>query len=250
MIYPTWKDIIDIFLMAFILFQIFKLMKKSGAVNIFVGIVAFVVCWFLIVKVFNLKLTGALLNQLISVGAFALVVIFQNEIRRFFRQLGTKSNWKILTEFSNLFNKSKDVVTNSFPTMELVYACRNMSRSKTGALIVIKRSTALEDFIDKPDLFTADINARLIENIFFKNSPLHDGKIVAASAQLPMSHKPDIPRHLGMRHRAALGISECSDAVVIIISEETGTISLAIDGAYKLNLTPEDLERQLTELLK
>ena len=95
MIYPTWKDIIDIFLMAFILFQIFKLMKKSGAVNIFVGIVAFVVCWFLIVKVFNLKLTGALLNQLISVGAFALVVIFQNEIRRFFRQLGTKSNWKM-----------------------------------------------------------------------------------------------------------------------------------------------------------
>ncbi|MDD5974632.1 MAG: diadenylate cyclase CdaA [Bacteroidales bacterium] len=257
MIYPTWKDIIDIFLMAFILFQIYKLMKKSGAVNIFVGIVTFVVCWFLIVKVFNLKLTGALLNQLVSVGAFALVVIFQNEIRRFFRQLGTKSNWKILTEFSNLFNKSKDIEPNSFPTMELVIACRNMSRSKTGALIVIKRSTALDDFIDKPDVFTADINARLVENIFFKNSPLHDGamiiadgKIVAASAQLPMSHKPDIPRHLGMRHRAALGISECSDAVVIIISEETGTISLAIDGNYKLNLTPEDLERQLTELIK
>ncbi len=251
------KDIIDILLVAVLLYQVYKLMRKTGAINIFLGVMVIVFLWFLIVKVLKLGLTGAILNQVISVGAIALVVLFQNEIRRFLLTLGTRSNWKFYKHIANIVrghgNKEQRL---AFPVMKLVLACRNMSRTKTGALIVVERDNSLKEYIDSGEQLCADINTRLIENIFFKNSPLHDGamiiaggQIVAAGAILPVSKNPDIPRHLGLRHRAAMGISEKSDAIVIIVSEETGTISLAIDGAYKLNLTAEDLERNLTELL-
>lgn len=251
-----FKDIIDILLVAILLYQTYKLMRSTGTVNIFLGVIAFIVAWFLVVKVFNLELMGAIFNQLISVGSIALIVIFQNEIRRFFFRLGSKRNWrfyKVIAEKLKNNDKSNKV---QFPTMKLVLACRNMSRTKTGALIVIARENSLQEYIESGDEVNADINTRLIENIFFKNSPLHDGamiivdgRIVTAGAILPVSKNPDIPRHLGLRHRAAMGISEKTDALVIIVSEETGTISMAIDGAYKLNLAPEDLERLLTQLM-
>ena len=251
------KDIIDILLVAILLYQVYKLMRKTGAINIFLGVMVIVVLWFLIVKVLKLGLTGAILNQVISVGAIALVVLFQNEIRRFLLKLGTRSNWKFYKHIEKIVkgNAQKDQRL-AFPVMKLVLACRNMSRTKTGALIVIERDNSLKEYVDSGEQLCADINTRLIENIFFKNSPLHDGamiivggQIVAAGAILPVSKNPDIPRHLGLRHRAAMGVSEKSDAIVIIVSEETGTMSMAIDGAYKLNLTAEDLERNLTELL-
>ena len=251
------KDIIDILLVAVLLYQVYRLMRNTGAINIFFGVMVIVILWFLIVKVLKLGLTGAILNQVISVGAIALVVLFQNEIRRFLLKLGTRSNWRFYKRIERFFkgNNQKDQQL-AFPVMKLVLACRNMSRTKTGALIVVERDNSLKEYADSGEQIRADINTRLIENIFFKNSPLHDGamiivggQIVAAGAILPVSKNPNIPRHLGLRHRAAMGVSEKSDAIVIIVSEETGTISLAIDGAYRLNLTAEGLERNLTELL-
>lgn len=252
------KDVIDIFLVAVLLYQVYKLMHNTGTVNIFLGIMSFVVAWFLVVKVLRLELMGAILNQLISVGSIVLVVIFQEEIRHFFSRLGSRKNWKVYRRFTKLFRPSAArEQKRTFPTMKLVMACRNMARTKTGALIVIGREVSLQEYIDSGDVVNADINTRLIENIFFKNSPLHDGamiilgdRIVAAGAILPVSKNPDIPRHLGLRHRAALGVTEKTDALVIIVSEETGTISLALEGEYRLNLSAEDLERELTELIK
>lgn len=251
------KDIIDILLVAVLLYQVYRLMKNTGAINIFLGVMVFVFIWFLIVKVLKLGLTGAILNQVISVGAIALVILFQNEIRKFLLKLGSRQNWRFYKNIAKIIkgNGQKEI-KQSFPVMKLVLACRNMSRSKTGALIVVGRENSLAEYIESGEQIKADINTRLIENIFFKNSPLHDGamiivddKIVAAGAILPVSKNPDIPRHLGLRHRAAMGISEKSDALVIIVSEETGTISMAVEGVYRLNLTAEDLERNLTELL-
>lgn len=251
------KDIIDILLVAILLYQVYRLMKNTGTINIFLGVMIFVFLWFLIVKVLKLGLTGAILNQIVSVGAIALVILFQNEIRKFLLKLGSRQNWKFYKTIAKLIkgNTNKDI-HQVFPVMKLVLACRNMSRTKTGALIVIERSNLLTEYIESGEQITADINTRLIENIFFKNSPLHDGamiisnnEIVAAGAILPVSKNPNIPRHLGLRHRAAMGISEKTDALVVIVSEETGTISMAVDGAYRLNLTAEDLERNLTELL-
>lgn len=250
------KDIIDILLVAILLYQVYRLMRNTGAINIFLGVMVIVITWFLIVKVFKLGLTGAIFNQIISVGAIALVVLFQNEIRKFLLKLGTRKNWKFYRSIARLVRGHAKEGKMAFPVMKLVLACRNMSRTKTGALIVIGRDNSLQEYIESGEQIRANINTRLLENIFFKNSPLHDGAmiivdnmIVAAGAILPVSKNPSIPRHLGLRHRAAMGISEKSDAIVIIVSEETGTISMAIDGAYKLNLTAEDLERNLTELL-
>lgn len=250
------KDIVDIVLVAILLYQAFKLMKDTGAANIFLGIMTFVVFWFLVTHVFKMELLGAILNRVIGVSAIGLIVIFQNEIRRFFSRIGSRKNWKFVLRLQKLFKiKSKEPAL-TFPIMRVVLACRNLSRTKTGALLVIQRQDSLQQYVESGDVINADINTRLIENIFFKNSPLHDGAmiiddqhIVAAGAILPVSQNTDIPKFLGLRHRAALGISERTDAIVIIVSEETGTISLAIGAKLTLNVTAEQLERLLsTEL--
>ena len=247
------KDIIDIILVAFVLYETYKLMKGTGASNIFVGLLAFVLFWFLISRVFKLQLMGAILDRVISVGAIALIVIFQNEIRRFFSRIGSRQNWTFFKKIQHFFKspngKNKE---NTFPIMKVVLACRNMARTKTGALIVIARNSNLREYIESGDVIDADINTRLIENIFFKNSPLHDGamiisdeRITSAGSILPVSQNPDIPRHLGLRHRSALGITERTDALAIVVSEETGTISIAMDDTIDINVTAEQLERIL-----
>ena len=249
-------DIVDIVLVALLLYQAFKLMKDTGAGNIFIGIMTFVIFWFLVTHVFKLELLGAILNRVIGVSAIGLIVIFQNEIRRFFSRLGSRKNWKLFLRLQKLFRiKGKDDA-NTFPIMRVVLACRNLSRTKTGALLVIQRQDSLQQYSESGDVINADINTRLIENIFFKNSPLHDGAmiisdqhIVAAGAILPVSQSSDIPKYLGLRHRAALGIADRTDAIVIIVSEETGTMSLAFNGKLSLNVTAEQLERLLSSEL-
>ena len=247
------KDIIDIILVAFVLYETYKLIKGTGASNFFVGLLAFVLFWFLISRVFKLQLMGAILDRVISVGALALIVIFQNEIRRFFSRIGSRQNWTFFKKIQHFFKspngKNKE---NTFPIMKVVLACRNMARTKTGALIVIARNSNLREYIESGDVIDADINTRLIENIFFKNSPLHDGamiisdeRITSAGSILPVSQNPDIPRHLGLRHRSALGITERTDALAIVVSEETGTISIAMDDTIDINVTAEQLERIL-----
>lgn len=249
------KDIIDIFLVAVLFYQIYRLVKGTSVSNIFIGLILFLVVWF-VVKYFDMTLLSMIFDAVVNVGAIALIVIFQTEIRNFFARLGS-SNWAFMQWLRRVFKpKKRQVEESAFPIMKMVLACRNMAKTKTGALIVIGRKTRLNEYIETGDLVNADINTRLIENVFFKNSPLHDGamivtdnRITAAGCILPVSRNPEIPRHLGLRHRSALGISENTDAITIIVSEETGTISLAINSSYQLNVTPEELERVLAEKL-
>lgn len=227
-----FKDLIDILLVAVILYETYRLLRKSGVVNLFWGVLAFIVVWFLVSFVFQLELTSALFDRVISVGAIALIVIFQEEIRMFFNRLGGRfSSWKI---FRN--KKGEDAQSNQ-QMSEVIRACRHLSSTKTGALIVIPKDSHLKEIIDTGERLDAAISARLIENIFFKNTPLHDGamilekgKIVAAACILPVSKNPSIPKHMGLRHRAAVGLTEKMDATCIVVSEETGNISFAENG--------------------
>ena len=250
-LYFEIKDIIDIFLVAVILYQTFRLMKGTGTANIFIGILSFVVFWFLISRVFEMSLLGQILNSIMSLAPILLIVIFQEEIRRFFFMLGKKN--RFFKTIERFFKHDKDKTTNDIVTMQIVSACRKMSQGKIGALIVIKRKATLRDYIETGEEINADINSRLIENIFFKNSPLHDGamiisgnRIKAAGCILPVSHDPSIPKNLGLRHRSALGIAEKTDAIAIVVSEENGSISVAENGHLNLKLKPEELENFLS----
>ena len=246
------KDIIDILLVALMLYYLYRLMKESRSLNIFIGIMFFILVWLLVSQVFEMRLLGGILDKLISVGMIALIILFQEEIRKFLYTLGAHQRVRsFMRLFSSNDNKAKEDKETIIP---IVMACMSMSRNKVGALIVIERGAPLDDIVDTGDKIDAKINQRLIENIFFKNSPLHDGamiiskkRIKAAGCILPVSHNQDIPRSLGLRHRAAMGISQSSDAIAVIVSEETGHISVAIRGQFKLRLSAEELESILTE---
>lgn len=245
------KDLIDVLLVAFFLYQTYKLMKSSGTLAIFSGVVSFIVVWILISQVLEMRLMGAILDKFISVGFVVLVILFQDEIRRFLLALGSHRGWKFL---GKLFSKRGDDPEKEGKFVApVVLACMNMARKKTGALIVIQQDMDLTIYEHTGEMFNADVNARLIENIFFKNSPLHDGamiirhkRIVAAGCILPVSHSSDIPKSLGLRHRAALGVSQETDALAVVVSEETGGISVAYKGQFHLRLNAEELESFLT----
>lgn len=228
-----FKDVIDILLVACILYETYRLLRKTGAANLFWGILAFLVVWFLVSFVFQLDLTGALFDRIISVGAIALIVIFQEEIRMFFNRIGSRfSSWQLFRR-RNLDKTAEQ--RQQF--LEITQACRNMASTKTGALIVLAGEDDLKETEDTGEPLDARISARLIENIFFKNTPLHDGaliirdgRMVAAACILPVSKDQTIPQHYGLRHRAALGLTEKSDATCIVVSEETGHISISQEG--------------------
>ena len=243
------KDIIDIFSVALMLFYVYRLMKESRSLNIFSGIMVFIVIWLFVSQILSMRLLGSILDKLVSVGVLALIILFQEEIRKFLYSLGGHERIKLLTRYFMPSNKNEEDKEMILP---LVMACMNMARGKVGALIVLERSAPLNDIADTGEKIDARISQRLIENIFFKNSPLHDGAILiskkrvkAAGCILPVSHNKDIPKSLGLRHRSALGISQSSDALAIVVSEETGNISIAIKGEFKLRLSAEELERVL-----
>lgn len=243
------KDAIDILCVALGLYYVFRLMKESSAVNIFSGILIFLAVWLLVSQVFEMRLLGTLLDKLVSMGGLALIILFQEEIRRFFSSIGTHHKVDVLLRL--LGKKKSDVHRED--VMPIVMACMSMAKQKVGALIVIERKVGLNEYIRSGDIINADINQRLIENIFFKNSPLHDGAVIishkrikAAGCILPVAHNSDIPKALGLRHRAALGISQKSDCLAIIVSEETGGISMAQNGQFYLRLSAEELETRLT----
>jgi len=251
------KDIIDIFLVALLLYEIFKLLKRSGGINIFIGILTFIICWFFVSYVFKMQLLGDIMTWFVNVGAFALIVIFQEEIRRFFSRIGSRREVGFLTKIKHIFNNSKiQQEQTDYDIVQIVLACRNMSKSLTGSLIVITRRNDLDFYAQSGEQIDSKINSRLIESIFFKNGPLHDGALIishrklrAAACILPISKNQTIPKRLGLRHRAALGITEISDAIAIVVSEENGHISWAINGELTLNVKPEQLEHFLsTEL--
>lgn len=246
------KDIIDIILVALILYYIYRLMKESSSANIFSGIIIFILVWIFVSQIFEMKLLGSILDKLVNMGALALIILFQEEIRRFFSSIGTHRKAHALIR---LVTGNKRRTASREEIMPIVMACMSMSKQRVGALIVIEQNIGLSEIIRSGDIINANINQRLIENIFFKNSPLHDGamiishkRIKAAGCILPVSHNADIPKSLGLRHRAALGVSQKSDALAIIVSEETGGISIAHNGQFKLRLTAEELERTLTEV--
>jgi len=248
------KDIIDIFLTAMLFYGAYKLLKRSGALNVFFGIMAFIIIWFMVSKVFRMELLGVILDGLVNVGAFALIVLFQEEIRRFFSKLGSSKNWGILNFFRKFIKGSEnEQVKTDYDLVQVVIACRNLSKTGTGGLIIITRGNDLEFYTQSGEPIDARIRSRLIENIFFKNSPLHDGALIisnrrlkAAACILPVSKNQTIPKRLGLRHRSALGISELSDAIAIVVSEETGHISWAINGKLTINGKPEELEHVLS----
>lgn len=232
-------DVVDILVVAWLIYQIYRVIHGTSAMSIFIGILILYVVW-VVVKALHMELLSAIMGQVLGVGVIALIVIFQQEIRRFLLHLGNNS----LQHRSNFFTRKilgrrKEEISLA-NLAELTHAVRRMSETKTGALIVMTHSSSLEFVIETGDRIDAAINRRLIENLFFKNSPLHDGavvmntsRIIAARCTLPMSESQDIPPQFGMRHRAAVGLTEQTDATVIVVSEETGGINFIKGGRMK-----------------
>jgi len=252
MLMPSLLEIIDIFLVALLMYGIYRLMKSSGAMNIFIGVLSFIALWFLVSYVFKMKLLGGILDKVVSVGAIALIVLFQNELRRFLVMLGSRRRWK---NFVALFSqkKNKQVASKAY-IVQIVLACKNLAESKTGALIVIENNISLDEYLSSGERTDALVSYRLLENIFYKNTPLHDGAVIignerikAAACILPVSRDETVPKQYGLRHRSALGISQVSDAKAIVVSEETGHIALAYMGKIYADLSSKELDRMLNE---
>lgn len=248
------KDAIDILLVGGLLYLIYNLMKRTGSVSAFIGVLVFILAWLLVTHVFEMRLMGSIFDKLVSVGVIALIVLFQAEIRRFLFTIGSQQNLSFLKFFVHVKkenNESQDWIE------EIVTACYNMSRQYVGALIVIQKRSSIDDIIATGLQIDAIISDRLIENIFVKNSPLHDGAMVisnnqikAAGCSLPISSSVDIPKSFGFRHRAALGMSQESDAITLICSEETGNVMLAKNGKVSHPLTREQLLKKLNYIFE
>ncbi|MCD8282597.1 MAG: diadenylate cyclase CdaA [Prevotella sp.] len=245
------KDAIDIVLVALLLYYVYRIMQRTRAIYVFNGIVLFILLWLIVSQALEMKLLGSIMTQLINVGVIGLIVLFQEEIRRFLYDLGANQRTRRMLRKFGLAHEPEPRERQTM--MPIVLACNNMARSRTGALIVVERGDRLADYIITGDVIDAAINQQLIENIFFKNAPLHDGamiisgkRIVAAGCILPVSHDLDIPKEFGLRHRAALGISEKSDAIAIAVSEETGRITVAREGRFNVRISAEELESILT----
>lgn len=252
----SWIDFIDVILVAFLIYQLYKIIRGTVAIRIFLGIFAIYLFW-KIVEVLKMELLSEILGQFIGVGVIALIIVFQQEIRRFLLLVGTSGFFSENKAAKRLFNWSKggtEEVVTDIPS--IVTACQHMSETLTGALIVLERSTDLSMYTSTGDEINAKISNRLLENIFFKNSPLHDGaviirknKIIAARCVLPSTEKSNFPSTLGMRHRAAVGITENTDAIVITVSEQTGSISLSKNGELERNISTDELRSSLLKEL-
>ena len=251
------KDAIDILLVAMLLFYAWRLMKVSGSLNVFYGILVFIVAWIVVSQMLEMKLMGSIFDKLVSVGVIALIILFQEEIRRFFLTVGSQNRLKMIAKFFQKRHLDLDSEHEDQQIMRIVLACDYMSKNMVGALIIIEREMSLGDIVKSGETIDANISTELLKNIFFKNSPLHDGaviighnRIVAAGCILPVSHNLNIPKELGLRHRAALGITSQSDAIAVIVSEETGAISVAQGGEFHLRLASNELESYLINALK
>lgn len=247
-------DILDIFLVALLLFQLYRLIKGTVAFNIVIGLFSMYLLW-LVVRALNMELLGSIMGQFIGVGVMALIVVFHPEIRKFLVFIGTNYNVNRVLQLDKLFGTGKVKSINEEQIENLVDACVSMAKSKTGALIVIAGNSELNEQIKSGEKINAKISSSLIRTIFFKNTPLHDGaivikdnKIVAAGCILPLTQK-ELDKVLGLRHRAAVGITETTDAVTIIVSEERGTISFAKDGEIKRRISKEVLISLLEETI-
>ena len=249
----SFTDILDIILLGLIIFVAFRWLRGSSAVSIFLAIVSLYLIR-VVVSAFNMKLIEAILNMVLDVGVLAIIVIFQPEIRKFLTKLGKgyMSSPRGKAFLDRLLGRSTALGEYREEANNIAEACFRMSESKTGALIVLARSTSLDEVINTGDKIDANVHRRLITNLFFKNSPLHDGaviikgdKIVAARCTLPITERTDIPANYGMRHKAAIGITEETDADAIVVSEETGKVSLVSRGEVTPITNINELKQKL-----
>lgn len=244
-------DIIDILLVALLLFQLFRLLKGSIAFNIFIGVAFLYLAWYF-VKALDMKMLSRILGQFIELGVLAFVILFQPEIRRFLLMLGKGRTIAKSNILKNVFQQKEQDCSVDVDSISL--AMKNLANTKSGALIVISGSSQLPFICATGVSLNADISAKLIESIFEKKSPIHDGaviissnKILAAGCTLTLSESQNLPKRVGTRHRAAVGVSEHSDAMAFIVSEETGKISVTENGNLELDITLSQLKRRLNK---
>ena len=246
----SFLDALDILLVALLIYYIYKLLKGTVAINIFLGI-AFIFLIWKITQILKMEMLSNILGYLLSGGVIALIIVFQQEIRKFLLMIGT-TNVTSRTQFLKQLKFLKSEITIETDSDTLLNACKKMSKTKTGALIVIERTNSLDFLIKTGDSMNAEINEVLLESIFYKNSPLHDGAtiirdnfVVATRVILPISDSINIPSRFGLRHRAAFGVSEKTDAVCLLVSEETGEISYIKDGSFELYADYNELVEKL-----
>lgn len=246
-------DLIDILLVAFLLYQVYRLLKGTVAINILVGVGAIYLVW-KGVELLHMELLSEILGQFIGVGVIALIVVFQQEVRKFLLYIGT-TDFGRQNALAKIFGWNRRGAADETDFATIAQACASFSQTKTGAIIVIARKTGLGSFESTGDRIDARISVRLLESIFQKESPLHDGavivsgeRILSARCILPVSDRESLPSRMGMRHRAALGLAERTDALVAVVSEQTGEISLAVEGQLKSRLSAKELEEQMRQL--
>lgn len=244
------KDIFDILIAACGMYWLYKRTKATGTFVVFQGIMVFMVVWLVVCKVLNMRLIGSILNGMMSVGFIAIIILCQNEIRQVLIRVGSRHQWTSIMRFFERSQVEKN--DKSQWVDQIVLACRNMSAQKVGALICIQEAEDLVQYAKTGEEIDAVVSTRLIEQIFYKNTPLHDGAMIvqngrirAAACILPVSHSNGVPKEFGLRHRSALGLTEQTDAKVVIVSEETGAISMAWRGKFHRELTTTTLHRLL-----
>ena len=243
-------DILDILLVAILLYYIYKLLKGTVAINIVIGIALIFFMW-KITQALKMEMLSGILGYLLSGGVIALIIVFQQEIRKFLLMIGT-TNFTNKRSFLKQLKFLQTEIGSEIDTETIIEACQKMSKTKTGALIVIERTNTLDFLINTGDKMNALLNEALLQSIFYKNSPLHDGaliirdnNIVATRVVLPISDSTKIPARFGLRHRAAIGVSEKTDAVCLLVSEETGEISYIKDGGFELYANFKELNEKL-----
>lgn len=242
-------DFVDIFLVALLMYEVYKLIRGTAGMNVFLGIIAFYIVW-LIVRALHMEMLTRILGQFISIGGLALVILFQTEIRRFLTMVGNRYlHSQGRKRFSKLLNLSQERIPDEAIT-EIADAVFTMASSKTGALIVLSpMKEAILPYLQSGELIESRISSALLQNIFYKNTPLHDGaviivgrKILAAKTVLPISKAANLPMEFGMRHRSALGMSEETNTLIIVVSEQTGGVSYFMQGRYEKVENREELE--------
>ncbi len=247
----SWVDLIDIGLVAILLYQIYKMIRGSLAVNIFLGILALYL-GYLIVRAAQMELLATILGQFMGVGVLAMIILFQPEIRKFLLVIGRgtdKDFFKSLAHWRTIYNDDFDI-------SEVTEAIKTMKATRTGSLIVLSRGSELKGYLETGDMLDAEVTARLLMSIFNKQSPLHDGAVIihkgrikAARCVLPLSENDHLPPHFGLRHRSAIGMSEVTDTLIITVSEETGRLILARNGKFLKGLKLKQVEQRILEYL-
>jgi diadenylate cyclase len=249
----SWVDIIDISLVSILLYQVYKLIRGSIAVNIFLGILALYLIY-LIVRAAEMELLTTILGQFMGVGVLAMIILFQPEIRKFLLVIGRSAEFR--ENFFKTISNWRNTYQDDFDIQQVIEAAKTLKASKTGALIVFSRDVELRFYIETGDALNAEVTRRLLLAIFNKHSPLHDGAVIiykgrikAARCILPVSENDHLPAHFGLRHRAAVGMSENTDTLVLAISEETGRLILARNGAFLRGLKLSQVEQKILDYL-